>query len=60
MINAEISKAAAAIAQTLTLEERLSLVAAVDGAETISQVKEPWRQEISELLDAKALFKTKN
>ena len=60
MINAEISRAAAAIAQSLTLEEKLSLAFAVDGAETISQVKEPWRQKISELLDAKALFKATN
>jgi hypothetical protein len=59
MINAEISRAAAAIAQSLTLEEKLSLAFAVDEAKTISDVKEPWQARIADLLNKKNAYENK-
>jgi uncharacterized protein len=48
---AEISHAAAALAQNLDFEEKLQLLKAVSDAERVEDIVEPWQSEIKKLLD---------
>jgi hypothetical protein len=54
-----ISKAASALAQTLSLENKLSLSAAVQEATDISQISSPWKDKIAQLILEKALYQNK-
>jgi len=57
MSNPLISRAAASLAQSLSLEDKFDLVAAVSQASTIDEIKDPWKNKISQLIDKKTSFK---
>lgn len=57
MSNPLISRAAASLAQSLSLEDRFDLVSAINRASTIDEIKDPWKNKISELIDKKTSFK---
>jgi len=56
MSNAVISRAASFLAQSLSLEDKFDLASAVYLATTVDEIKTPWKDKISKLIEKKTSF----